>query len=209
MACVDVRIQDVSAADEGAARETRANSALDHAEGAAITNDADLAPGEAAEDLVHSAAVGEMGSAQDVTIRRAVLLDAAIDHLSVIVHDRALARIGSFPACRGMDGRRARRISTVALSRLGLPLRALGGSLFMPLPQGFALRLDRGDTGKAGEGHQSESRIGPTIRSPHILSLQMPRARVAPPWKDVAHDCSARSTQRCELCRGTGAAGKL
>jgi hypothetical protein len=32
----------------------------------------------------------------------------------------------------------------------------------------------------------------------------MPRATVAPPWKDVADNCSARSTPRCELCRGTG-----
>ncbi|MGB9330651.1 MAG: hypothetical protein WCB10_07760 [Steroidobacteraceae bacterium] len=71
----------------------------------------------------------------------------------MIVHDRALARIGSSPACSGMDSLRVRRIGTVALSRLGLPLRALGGPLFMPLPQVFALRIDGGDTSKAGEGH--------------------------------------------------------
>jgi len=32
---------------------------------------------------------------------------------------------------------------------------------------------------------------------------------VAPPWKDVADNCTARSTQRCELRRGTRAAAKL
>ena len=116
MALVDVCVQDVSAADEGAAHEPRANRALDRAaESVAVTNDVDLASLEATRDLAHSPATGEMVFAHAATAHRVRLHYAATDHLPVIVADRMLARVESFPAHGGMHTLAARRMSAVAL----------------------------------------------------------------------------------------------
>src|SRR5579863_1610310 len=47
------------------------------------------------------------------------------------------------------------------------------------------------------------ARVAEALRSNlHIRALQMAAGPKAPPWKDVADYCSARSTARCELRRG-------
>jgi hypothetical protein len=109
----------------------------------------DLAPGEVAGDLVHSAATGEMGSAHDTNSRRARHLGVATDQFPVIVRDLALANIGRLPARGDMCSPRACGISTAlsphSLAMRGLP-RALGRRVLMPILHGFALRIDRGHT---------------------------------------------------------------
>jgi len=170
-----VCIQDTTAADERAAHETRPNRALDRAaEVVAVTNDADPAPGEAAGSLAHSRTASKVGIAHGAAARRARLANAATDHPRVIICNRLLARVGSLRARRGMQARRVRRISMSTRSRLGLPTRgrplSLDARVIMLLPRVLAVGIDRGDTGKAGEGDQRESRICPTIQTRHIVT---------------------------------------
>jgi hypothetical protein len=172
MVLVDVRIQDVSAADESAARETRLNRSLDRAtQGVAVTNHADLTPGETTRPLAHLAATGEAGFTHDAAIRQAPLVDAATDQCPLIDHDRALARIRSLPAYGGMDSLRVRGLSATARSRLGLPLPCLsftrGAPLLVHLTRLFASGIDPGNACEARKGDHSEGHIGPAIPSPH------------------------------------------
>src|SRR5215470_18238452 len=102
MALVDVAVEDVSAADERAAHETRPNGALDSAaEAVAVANDADRPRGGAAGDLTHPAASGEIVFACDAGIRRVPRLDAASHRRLVIGRDRMLPGRGGRPLPSG------------------------------------------------------------------------------------------------------------
>src|ERR1700758_832949 len=115
-----------------------------------------------------------------------------------------LARIGSLPASSGMNTLRACSVSAMALPCRGRP--PVGDPVLLPLARVFSPHVDRSDGGKAGEGNQSESRIGSTIRTPHNVTPDAtgPGGAVL---EDVADNCSVRSTARCELRRGMGSCG--
>jgi hypothetical protein len=155
MALVDACIEDVSSIDEGAAYETWPNSALDSAaDGVAETNDAYWSPGKAAGELADTAANGEMGCLYVPALCEAPLIDAATEHLPLMVNSRVLTRIKSLSACGTMDAIPARRVpNRVILPHFGSPPRdpplSLGRPVLMACLQVFGVRVGRSDTGKS------------------------------------------------------------
>jgi hypothetical protein len=120
-----------------------------------------------------------MGVGHEALIRRAPLAGGASSRLAMMVSERVLPRMGSFVVRSGTDRLCARGMSAAALARRCLAPRrlplSLEGPLRVPLAHVPGLRVDRGDTRKAGEGHQGESRAGPAVQSRH-MSLQIQRA---------------------------------
>jgi hypothetical protein len=131
---------------------------------------------------VHPAASGDMVNAYDASIQQSLLFDTATHDLALIVHNCALGSMDS-----GMDTLRTRRMRMQALARHRFPPRGLplpfGVPVLTPLCRNFALGIDRGDTGKTRSGDQGESRIRPTIQTPHIVCSRCHGPRGRPPWK--------------------------